>query len=399
MPANSSGRDRQPGGSHRQKYRVVENLARELGLSEGQILRAWVVDVLSEQDSRIIINIKGKRTVARAKFDVEQGEDLIVQVRTVDPPIELKLYRAEDARNELGDEGLRQFLENMDFSSSQTLLDIARFLIDQRFPLSRDLIQKTRSVWSLLKHRDGSFREGRVRALRFLVNEQLPINSQLIRKLESLPESGPHARDWEIVESNLNSPETENGLDLSKQVQQLGIDLVRQIGKRPHSASQTLHARLLRTMDDSEESGSGHERLLSQILGIALASISESKSWVTVPFFINREAHLLVFVVDQQEERGAFTWNVRAQWSLPESGSVGFDLSIEPDGGELTITIADRPLADRVSKNITKLKQLLKQLDLDVSISVIHNEPDRLNPFKGLAGQTGGEAGKVDFTV
>lgn len=396
-----SGDDSSGGGGGlpgKQQYTFVNNLAEKLGLSQGQILRAWVADPLPGHDEKIFINLKGKKTVAKTNLDVDRGDELIVQVRSTSPPIKLKLFEADSAQEELDDEALERYLQNQDFTASEQLLDVARFLMEQHLSLDTKTIEQTNEVWDELHDADGNPRDGRCRAMRFLMERDLPVTDELVRRLDQIPEQGASEQDWTAVASEYRSDTPLMEADWRELIRGIGIDMVRQIGKWPNSASNTLHARLLKQLEEDDDDV--NRRLLAQLLGLALASIPPEEFWVIVPFYDNNRVRLLTLHLLKEKTENGWKWDVAGSATLGEIGSFDFELLITPDRSNGTITLEDAETARKADQRIDQLMKNLKAVGLDVNMEVDHGEVELLTPFSSRSKpELSGDPGKVDFTA
>jgi len=379
-------------------YRVVDNLAEELNLSPGQILRAWVADPLPDYPQRIFIAIKGTRTVARTRLDVEQGDELMVRVKSVGPPIELKLFRPEDARQQVDETQLKNCLEAMEFSPTDELLEVARFLMEQHVPLTPDTVSDTLECWEQLRGDDQLDPDG-VDAFRFLTSRNLPLNSRLLELLKSLPFEGPNENAWSDLTGGGNSATEVWNMDWREQVRKLGIDLVKQIGKWPYTASKTIHVQILRKMKQGEVTPELKQKL-AQLLALGLVGASGPKTWVILPLREGGTTRLLTMVVESIP--GERTRTVHARMEFTTGGKIGLFLVLAPGEWNVKLYCSEKKTAERVREDISDLKNSLKATDREVTIEVSQDPPERLNPFstEDSIRDTGpDQSGKVDFTA
>ncbi|MFB6355587.1 MAG: hypothetical protein ABEJ65_03615, partial [bacterium] len=148
------------------KYALTEDLAESLGIFEGQILRTTVHTLLPEED-KIILNLKDKRVVAQSSLEVEPGDSLIVEVKSITRPIELKLMEPENTEEELSDQTIENHLREMEFSPEEELVETARNLLEHELPLNKDLVEKAHSLRHKLFDERVSNKKGKTRALKF----------------------------------------------------------------------------------------------------------------------------------------------------------------------------------------------------------------------------------------
>lgn len=391
MPANS------PGGDGR-SYRLVDNLADELNLCPGQILHAWVADPLPQYSNRIFITLKGNQTVAKTQLDVDRGDELMVRVESTGPPIQLRLYRAEEARDQIQKEQLQHCLETMDYSASQTMIDIARFLLEQHIPLNADTVASARDCWDLLSTGSREKKENRARAFRFLSDRKFRPTNQLIEELETLPEGSIDADCWQSRAPKNSSYQSFKDMDWRSIVQQLGIDLVNQIGKWPHTASRTLHSQLLQERETSDSFPSDSQKQLSQLLGLALSSLSEPETWVMVPFFQGNKARLITMNVSHEGKR--VVWHVKAEAEWKEV-RIGIEIDLDPKLWDIQIQTSGSSLVNKLQEQKHHLEESLAASEREVNIIVIEESPETLEPFSVTKPPETvvNESGKVDLTI
>jgi hypothetical protein len=396
LPDDSASGGRGSPGSR--QYVFVDNLADKLGLTQGQIVRAWVTDPLPDHDEKIFINLKGQKTVAKTRLDVDRGDELIVQVKSTSPPINLELFRAESARDELDDEALERFLQDQDFSPDEELLDVARFLIDEHLPLTQRTIEDSQEVWDRLHDGEGQLMEERARALKFLFDNDLPVHPELVTTLDHLPEETVSAVDWQVIEGQFSTELSMDSVDFLELIRGIGIDLVRQIGKWPNQASGTVHAELLRRIRDN---GTERERgLLSQVLALALASVHPDTFWGIVP--LTEGGKPRVFLINFRRERldGGWRWEIRGWTDLSRTGPVSINLVVSPDRADLTFVFDREEMVTKARQKKDDLAKNLKAIGLEVNMSVKHGEPEPLSPFTTrFRPEISGDPGKVDFTA
>jgi hypothetical protein len=369
-------------------YRETKDLAGDLNLKPGEFLQARVVSLLPERKGSLLLNIRGTQVVAASKLEVTPGDALIVQVKSVAHPIELKIYAPQAALKKLSPPQLKKILSGMGLETSEQLLDIARRLLEENIHLDPELMEKTGQHWSELLDESGELNVGRFQALHFLSDNKFPVPDGLLPILGNVysqPEEELTGA-WETaVEMGKISPLTET-FDLEELISALGIDLVNQLGRWPHRASKTLHARLLRKLNSSEKSSKQDENLLAVLLGLALANLKKERQFhLMLPLYEGGQCRffrLFVQLGDIPEGWAEADWWAAGFLNLTSLGKLRFNVQRRKNKISLTFFSEKKETLKTIKETINRVKNILSKRGYILNIDYREKIPPALpDPF------------------
>ncbi len=369
-------------------YRETKDLAGELNLKPGEFLQARVVSLLPERKGSLLLNIRGTQVVAASKLKVTPGDALIVQVKSVAHPIELKIYAPQAALKKLSPPQLKKILSGMGLETSDQLLDIARRLLEENIHLDPDLMEKSNQHWSELLDEHGELNVGRFEALHFLSDNNFPVPDGLLPILGNLFSQPDEELTgaWEtVVEMGEITPLNETP-DLQELISALGIDLVNQLGRWPNRASKTLHARLLRNLDSEHKSSKRDENLLGVLLGLALANLKKDRQFhLTLPLYESGECRffrLFVQLGDIPEGWPEADWWAAGFLNLYLLGKLRFNVQRRKNKLSLTFFSENRKVLDKIEEQENRLKVIFNKIGYIVNIDYREKTPPALpDPF------------------
>ncbi|MGM0380523.1 MAG: hypothetical protein ACQEP7_00900 [bacterium] len=383
-------------------YKETEDLAGELNLSPGDILQARVVSRLSGHKSRILLSLRGRQVVAASKLNVKPGDNLIVRVQSVTHPLELKIYEPQEALKNLSRDQLSGILSEMQLKPTDRLLEAANKLLEADIHLDSDLLKMARNHWDELTGGEEKIQPGRFRALRFLHGLQVPVNKQVLSTVGAYLETEKSSESWQPVLDGANLVSPEKMGSFFNLVKGLGIDLVRQLGKRPATASRTLHARLLKKMAKNEGEDSAVYPLIGQLLGLALGSLAtENEFYLRIPFYLGgriKELPLWVKIGDSHEEWEIPDWSLSGHFSFDWLGEIRFDINCSRERLGCIFTSANQPVIDLIKKHAPRLIKPLERGGYNVQFKYRQKDPaPPPGPFSREKENNKSSVGKVDF--
>jgi hypothetical protein len=360
--------------STKQSYRLTDDLADELSLTEGAIVRADVVSRLTEKDSeKVLVNIRGKKVVARSSLDVKQQQTLLVRVKSLDSPIELQLLDPYEAGDDLVEADLESFLNQRNLPASDETKQLLRHWLDESLPLDtrlEDAIDNT----DLLHNDSGEIDTGRLRAFSFLSGEGFPVSEESVGLLS--------AANGADLESELNSiyrqPDTklqpgQDGSSLRSSITSLGLDVVRQFGRKPHEASQTLHAQLLKLVKDENIEGQPR-RLLGMLLRIALRNLKRNSEFtIFFPYVDDGEVKVAWLNGDPYPEQPG--WRVNCHLELSQLGPLMVTIENNADTLDVIFRSSQDDTFDRLQRNLDRIDSRLHEFSDNVTVRVKQEEP------------------------
>lgn len=383
-------------------YQETENLAEELNLSPGDILQSRVVSRLSGQESRILLSLRGRQVVAASDLKVSPGDNLIVRVQSISHPVKLKIFEPHEALKDLSENQLSGILRDMDLEPTTELLEAAGQLLKEDMHLDSELLELTREHWEKLSAGQQEIQPGRFRALRFLYDLDAPVNETLISTLGEFIGRGNSADSWQpaLTESNLVSPVKLESF--SSLVQGLGVDLIRQLGKRPQTASRTLHARLLKELKNNSTNVSSIHFLLGRLLALALGSLVNDKEYyLAVPFVLAgeiRELQLWIKIGETPADWSIPDWSLSGYFPFDKLGEIRFDLNCSQRRLGCIFAADSSTVIELVRNNISGLVKTLEEGNYNVQLKFQQKKPTPLpDPFSREEETGQKRPGKVDF--
>jgi hypothetical protein len=388
MPPSDSDSER----SSRRSYRLTSDLADELSLSENQLVRANVVSSLPDNPEKLIVNIRGKKVVAKSELDVRENQTLLVRVVSLGSPIELKLLDPYDAPEELRDGDLETFLEQNELSHDEDDVDLLREWLDQELPLDENLLRQALSNDHWVRGSDGGVDGDKLWAMTFLRQDGFPVNGEMIECLGAARDSN-HENDLAMLHRSPGTEISFTGGDVSIQdsVQSIGFDVVRQFSRRPHQASQTLHSSLLRSLRGDESSDTQYmesveKRLLGLILGVALMNL-RTKSGFRIFYPVVESGRVRMVWLKGYCNKKTGNWSVSCQLKLTALGRL--EASVVKENRKLSVVLrsTDQNVLDKIKNHSSELVSALQTSFEDVTVTVENKAPgSSSDPFKG-AGQ------------
>lgn len=362
-------------------YQLTENLAKDLSLSEEQLVRANVVKTLPDEPGKLIVSIRGKRVVAKSELDVRANQTLLVRVKNLAHPIELSLIDPYEATDQLTDSDLETFLEVRDLPSKESDVDLLRDWLEESFPLDEQLLESALQRSELLRDQDDKLDDGQVWALSFLTTEDFPLNDELVDLLGSARNSD--FQDDMTIYFRSRDPNffgrTES--TVMESIQSVGFDLIRQFAKHPHTASKTLHAQLLQNlMQQNTSKNSISYRLLGFILGLALTNLRDQKGF-TVAFPFAETGRIKLFWMDGSVS-GPLDWYVNCEVKFEKLGSISARIESTENTLDVLIRASDPGSVRLLRGKIDQLKSKLKTGYEDVKVKVDDRSSDSfVDPF------------------
>ncbi len=306
-------------------YHETEDLAAALNLKSGELVHAYVESVLPGEESKLLLNLKGRQVVAQSKPRVEAGDSLVVKVVSLAHPIELKIFTPEEAESELNEKELADIVKSMGLNPTEKINKLAREFLKKDIHLDAGLLEKAGNHWPNLTGPDGQLHSGRLDALSFLYSRKLPAKEVLLKSLGNMPNSAGAAA-WQPLADNASFSPVSGEFDLRKQLLSLGIDLVRQLTRYPHSAASTLHARLLKKNQDKSEGSGGAKQLLALLLALGLANSQPQEEFnLLLPFVDSGQLRQLQLLVRPGEIPSGWSepnWKSRLFVSLSKFGKL-----------------------------------------------------------------------------
>lgn len=379
-----NSRDEDAPSSREQAYRLTPNLSEELSLTQGEVIRTNVVSRLPEDPNKLVVTIRGRRVLAESPLDVEENQTLLVRVQSTGSPIELELIDPYDAPEHLEADDLEVFLERNDLPSTPEDVEVLREWLDQSLPLDKSLLGEALDAEESLTHGAGSPDGSRLWALSYLVDEGFPVTEELVDLLSGARDSDP-GKDLTLLHRSGGGEfqALESGEDLRSAVRSVGFDLVRQLTRRPHRASKTLHAQLLAGQESSSAPGTRdlNRRLLGVILGVALLNLRESDRFSVFFPFVDDDRVRLAWLRGFRDPE-TVEWGVDLQVTMEKLGRVG--ARIERGREELSVTVRTTELEalELLRSNGEQLKSTLQSRFGDVTVQINEESPGReFNPF------------------
>lgn len=387
-------------------YRPTENLAQELSLSRGEVLRARVVSKLPRDPGKLVITVRGHRVLAESQLDVSEDQVLLVRVKSLQSPIELELIDPYDAPGELREADLRSFLERTELPSSDDDLDVLREWLDQSLPLDRSLLEDVLDDKSLVQDQENAPDGNRLWASAFLHDRNITGTESLVSALSKAREADP-GRDLTLFyrtnEGGFQS--IESGTDLREALQGVGFDLVRQMSRRPHRAAKTLHAQLLKDREDPKSSSSRAlpERLLGLILGVALSNLRVGNEFLVFLPVTGEGAVNLAWLKGRVGDPPESSWSVRGQIKL-SSGPIEFSAERKNEDLNVSIRTLDEETIELLKERRMELRSKFMNHYQNVRVSILEEAPDEeFNPFTSRSMSSEKSSGAftpgVDLTV
>lgn len=356
-------------------YRATEDLARELNLSQGQVLRTRVARRLTED--RILLSVRGRRVVAHSKLDVEPGDSLLVEVRSTDHPIELKLHEPSRARESLDEDALRRLLTSMGLQPNARLLSIARNWIARRVYLDETLLRLSARHWPHLTDEQGQPRNEYLDALLALFRHQCPVTPGLIEAATVCPKWEEFWKPWTDPEAaevifRVEDDKRMTGSGLRETLVSLGLDYVSLIGRRPRTASRTLHARILDRITNGRASHRQKQIQAQMVLAAALSARETEPSILLVPFSLGDRISVAWIEVPATEMGTGEPpgWKARGYVSSSGNRIDGFRMETGPSGVQIELQIRDSEYRNQMGQQVTRLKNSLQHREIQATIEV-----------------------------
>lgn len=383
MSESTSDDDRSPAAQT--SYRPTDNLAEELSLSQGEVLRARVVSKLPRESGKLVITVRGNRVLAESQLDVDEGQVLLVRVKSLRSPIELELIDPYDAPGELQDADLRSFLQRTELPSSDEDLEIFREWLDQSLPLDRSLLNTVLEDPSLVLDDEGTPDGDRLWATAFLHDQQIDPRESLVTALSQGRQSDAE-RDLTLfyrTNDGVFQP-VRSGSDLQDSVRNVGFDLVRQMSRRPHRAAGTLHAQLLRDRNDTENSSRSAlpDRLLGLILGVALTNLNKGNEFLFFIPLADGGTMNLIWLTGRVEPDQSMHWTVKGQMQFSNLGSVGWVAERTSERLNVRIQTSGEETIQLLKDHRADLRSILSESFPNLKLTFVEEEPDGdMNPF------------------
>lgn len=381
--------------SQKKPYRLTENLAEELSLREGQLLRARVVSRFAEDDAKLLIELKGRKVVARSHLDVAEDQTLLVRVKSLDHPIELQLFEPSETGEELSDNDLRNYLRNRQFDDSDESVEFLKTWLEESLPLDEQQFEKALENREMIVSGDSKSSRDRMWGFCFLEERGFPVDPESLELVGNLRSLSGDSETWtRFCAENAGSLALGGGgLDVESSVSFVGFDLVNRFGKRPREASKTLHAKLLKELKDgTSELSVPPDRLkslLGQILGVALVNLENREEFL---FFVPllREGRVEPAWVGGRRKTGESSgWYMNVHLTLPQLGPVEVKAERSPSSLRLSISVNNDETSELLRNHVDELKSSLSDDNCTVTVTIVTEEPRRGFDAFDLSGSAG----------
>lgn len=383
--------------SSAQPYRLTENLAETLSLTQGQVLRARVVSRLGEGQDKLVLELKGKRVIARSELEVDEDQTLLVRVESLKHPIELKLFELSEARSELTEGELRGYLETRNLESSDESVEFLKNWLDEDLPLDDSHLEKALENRYLLSGGSSEkFQPDRMWSFCFLEERGVNPTEETVDLLSRVREVNGDGNWTRFVSDNAGGVSVEEGkINVRESVEFIGFDLINRLGKRPHEASRTLHAMLLKALkgnvSDVTASTSILKGLLGQILGVALVNLERTNEFLFFVPVLQEGTVDLVWVGGRLKSEGEPGWRMNAFLPLNHLGDLEVVAEKSPGRCRVKLT-SDRSEVVELLRDRTR--ELTSQFDdktWSMTVTVNKDRPRKDFDFFSLRNTSSGD--------
>jgi len=374
---SSYSRDGSGGGVPR-VYTDTEDLAAELNLKPGEIIHAYVESIIPGEQNKLLLNIKGERVVAASRPEINAGDSIVVRVKSIEHPIELKVFAPDEVGEKLGAEQVDTIVKSFGLKPNERLNKAACSLLESGIRLDGELLE------AVDRHReklfaDGETSPGRMRAFTFLQRRDLEISIEALKCLESLPR-GSEAVDWTPLLSSGASASSPR-FDLKKLLVKMGLDLPALLGRRPKTASRSVSSTLLGRAKSGLASP-GEQMLLSFFLAQALSN-ADNKNEVNLILPLTagdqfRELHLWLKTGERPPGWREPDW--RGSVLIYQNGRKYLRVDLDKAAEKLAVVFktGSPETREKLSQKMQRFKNMLDEAGYDCEVKLEQTEPDGL---------------------
>lgn len=363
------------------RYQLTENLAKELSLREGQLIRTRVISRFPEENNKLVIDLNGRQVIARSRLDVEENQVLLLRVESLDRPIELSLFEPSEARDELTEDDLRSYLQTHRLNHSDESVEFLKSWLEESLPLDEQRFHRALDNRDLITGSDEQTTANRMWSFCFLEERGFPVDDETLELVGQL-RGGGDKEAWTrfVVENADQLSLVPGGLDVRGGVGFVGFDMINRLGKRPHEASGTLHAMLLRAIKGQKTAVSAApgllKSLLGQILGVALVNLDNREEFLFFVPLLQDGKIELAWVGGRLKPGEPGGWYMNAYVTLSELGSIGVTAELAPAQLQVTLSTGHEATARLIRDRTDELKSMLAG-EMAVAISVKTEDPGR----------------------
>ncbi|MFP4687058.1 MAG: hypothetical protein ACLFN5_03000, partial [bacterium] len=215
-------------------------------------------------------------------------------------------------------------------------------------------------------------------------------------------ESGEAGSPWDSVRKFSEGKGFAGVPDLKKLILVLGVDLIKQFGRRPYSASKTLHGSLLR-LRSRDKLNSAQEKLIALLLGYALANLKSRRQFhLILPFYESGSSQLLrlfVHLGDTPEGWLEADWWLAGLLKMTAIGELRFNIQRRQDRINLTFFSEGNNLLEKIRSREVELKKNIERCGYRLNVDYKNKKPSPLpDPFEPADEPKQPRVpGKVDF--